>query len=401
MIFLLPIYGNVWFFYKNYQNALIIFDTIFALLSVWIWFGVPKKLAFWFGFFVGLGLFYWVGLSFRFSPFPFLIPLIMFFVALIYGFIFYFLLFFTSSFYRILTLMLMSYIHPFGFDWLKVDAFFSYSIFSVDKLSFFCIITGVWAFVYFKRFYKILGICFLFLALDWGGIKGKITLPSGIEVITTNINQNLKWQSENLNNIIWLNIDSINKAILSGKKMIIFPETTFPFILNKSFLMPELLTLSKKITIITGALREEEGQIYNSTYIFQNGHFTYIDKVVLAPFGEKIPLPDFLAKPFYKIFFGEEYSLSEGKKPGNFTIDNDVFRSAICYEGTSEIMYQDKPKYLILISNNGWFTPSIEPIVQRMLIKYYARIYDTIVIHSINQSPSYIISPFILGDENL
>ncbi|PAF47979.1 apolipoprotein N-acyltransferase [Helicobacter sp. 12S02232-10] len=400
-IFLIPVYGSALFFYKDWKIGLIIYESIFALLSIGVWFGVPKKLGFWFGFFVGLGLFYWTGLSFRYSPSVFLIPFVMVFVGLVYGIIFYFLLFFNSPFYRIFTLMVMSYIHPFGFDWLVIDSFFSYSVFGVDKLSFFCIVSGVWALIYFKRVYKIFGVCFLLLALDWGGISGKSVLPLKMAVTTTYVNQDSKWESENIQNIIRQNLNLIQKAILDGKDIVILPETAFPFALNESYLMEELENLSREIAIVVGALRKEKQKVYNSAYLFENGNFTYADKVVLAPFGEKIPFPDFIARPLYKYFFGEGYGLSQGKTFEEFQIGKSLFASAICYEGTSKITYEKRPQYLILISNNGWFVPSIEPFLQRILIKYYARIYDTTIIHSINQSPSYIVSPFVLGDENL
>ncbi|PAF41614.1 apolipoprotein N-acyltransferase [Helicobacter sp. 11S03491-1] len=398
-IFLIPVYGSILFFYQDWQKEILVFNSIFALLSVWVWFSVPKKIGFWFGFFVGLGLFYWIGLSFRFSVMEFLIPIIMVGVGVGYGIIFYFLLWFPSWLYRMITLMIMSYIHPFGFDWMVVESFFSYSIFGVDKLHFLCIIVGVGVWIHFKRFYRIFAVCFLLFGIDWGHINGEITLPLKVEVTTTHVSQDSKWQSQNFQKIIDKNFDLIDQAILKGKDIVVLPETAFPIVLNKSILKEVLEKLSSQISIVTGGLREEKGKIYNSTYLFENGDFSFIDKVVLAPFGEKIPLPDFLARPLYKAFFGKEYGLSEGKIPENFQIKGDVFRSAICYEGTSKIMYQDKPKYMILISNNGWFVPSIEPFFQRMLVKYYARIYKSIVIHSINQSSSYILSPSVLGDK--
>ncbi|PAF42511.1 apolipoprotein N-acyltransferase [Helicobacter sp. 11S02596-1] len=405
VVFLLDVYGSALFFASDHTIALVIYTSIFGLISVGVWFSVPKKLTFWFGFFVGLGLFYWTGLSFRFSPLPFLVPFVMVLVGLGYGIIFYFLLFFASRIYRIFTLMVMSYIHPFGFDWLVGESFFSYSVFGVDKWSFFCVLVGVWAIMVLKRFYKLLGICFLLVAIDWGGVRAKNAINTNnilpnISVVRTDVSQDAKWQFDNIQTIIAQNFDAIYRAILGGKDIVILPETAFPFALNRSDLNQRLKDLSHQITIITGALREEDGKVYNSTYVFENGEVSYADKVILAPFGEKIPLPDFLAKPFFREFFGQDYGLSAGKSFRDFRIDNTLFASAICYEGTSKITYEKQPKYLILISNNGWFVPSIEPILQRMLIKYYARLYGTIVIHSVNQSPSYVVSPFVLGDEN-
>lgn len=417
VIFLIPVYGVGFFIYEGFEKIAVIFGSLFGLLSIWIYLFIPRRLKFWFGFFVGLGLFYWTGLSFRFSPMEFLIPFVMIFVGIVYGVIFYFSLFYRHCIWRFFTLMILSYIHPFGFDWLVVESFFSYSVFGVDKLSFFLLIAGVLVLWNLKGYYKFVGIFLLILAVNWSHIrdnsnewknhlsintsspiKGKLNL----EVSTTNVPQSQKWQQENMNTIFQDNLKIISNAIENGKNVVILPETAFPFVLNKSFALDILKELSQNITIIAGGMREDSnGEIYNSIYIIQNGDLSYIDKVVLAPFGEKIPLPEFLAKPLRKVFFGEEIKLQSAKKPGNIKIGKEIFRGAICYEGTSDLMYEDKPKYVIVISNNAWFVPSIEPIFQRMLIKYYARLYDSVVIHSGNGSRSYVLSSSVLGDKNL
>ena len=37
---------------------------------------------------------------------------------------------------------------------------------------------------------------------------------------------------------------------------------------------------------------------------------------------------------------------------------------------------------MIVISNNAWFTPSIEPILQKQLLRYYAKKYGISIYHS-------------------
>jgi len=46
---------------------------------------------------------------------------------------------------------------------------------------------------------------------------------------------------------------------------------------------------------------------------------------------------------------------------------------------------------MIVLSNNGWFTPSIEPILQRLLLQYYSQKYGTTIYHAVNMSDSYVI----------
>ncbi|PAF46566.1 apolipoprotein N-acyltransferase [Helicobacter sp. 12S02634-8] len=400
VIFLIPVYGAMLFLAQDLSVGALVVQSIFAPIAIAIWLYLPKKASFWFGFLVGLGLFYWVGLSLRFSMLGFLIPFVMVLVALVYGVIFYCLLFYQNLVFRIASLLLMGYIHPFGFDWLTFKMFFSYSIFGIDNWSFFCLILGVGLVLRFRRYYKLLGVGLLVMAVSWSGYKGQdmALALEDIAVTSTHVNQDFKWQSQNIEQIIGGNLEHIYQAIAKGKKIIILPETAFPFALNQSDLMGTLKNLSYSITIITGALRAQDKDVYNSTYIFEKGKFSYADKVILAPFGEEIPLPDFLAKPIYREFFGGEMGLSAGREFKHFIAEGLEFTPAICYEGTSERTYAHHPKYMILMSNNGWFVPSIEPFLQRLLIKYYARAYGTIVIHSANQSSAYVVSPNILGD---
>jgi len=46
---------------------------------------------------------------------------------------------------------------------------------------------------------------------------------------------------------------------------------------------------------------------------------------------------------------------------------------------------------MIVLSNNGWFTPSTEPTLQKLLLQYYSKKYGTTIYHSVNMSPSYVV----------
>ena len=41
---------------------------------------------------------------------------------------------------------------------------------------------------------------------------------------------------------------------------------------------------------------------------------------------------------------------------------------------------------VIVTSNNAWFVPSIEPILQKILCKYYARLHNSTILHATNLS---------------
>ena len=75
----------------------------------------------------------------------------------------------------------------------------------------------------------------------------------------------------------------------------------------------------------------------------------------------------------------------------DYKIDEKLVRNAICFEATSEKLYEGDPKNMIVLSNNGWFTPSIEPTLQKLLLQYYSKKYGTTIYHSVNMSESYVV----------
>jgi apolipoprotein N-acyltransferase len=205
-----------------------------------------------------------------------------------------------------------------------------------------------------------------------------------IKILHTDIKQDDKWRSDKLNEIINYNLDLIDSA--KDVDLIVLPESTFPLFLNEEPILIDILKeKSQDRAILLGSLRsDDKHNLYNSTYLFYDGEMITADKVVLVPFGEVIPLPKFISKFINELFFNgaEDYKVADDAS--NFDIDNFSFRPLICFEGTIERFYKDAPDNIILISNNAWFTPSIEPTLQKIILKYYAKKYNKRIFHSIN-----------------
>ena len=442
---------------QNYIGATLM--SICAMLSIAVWFIVPKALRFWFGFFCGVFLFYWIGLSFRYSPLPFVGLFVPLCIGLVYGVLIFFALYYESKLYRLITLVLMSFIHPFGFDWFIPPALLSYSFFGVSWWHFVCLECAIALFlVRSSKFFMLLGLVLFVCSIDSTTFQIHKTddfLTQKTQIIQTNLPQDLKWNQQSLNLIVTNVLSQIDKAIRESSAMIIFPETMLPFVLNADSaysrtILEILKDKSSHIAIVIGSFSQQEDRIYNSTYVLYRHQVQILNKVVLAPFGEKIPLPDFLAKPLYRIFFGMEDSLFFASEPQDFELFGYTFRNAICYEGTTSKIYAPRttpaqdasknidsakattsaestiqqnnsaqstparnvdstqpthsphsphsPQFVVMISNNGWFAPSIESHLQRMLLKYYARLNHSFILHSTNRSESGIITPYLFGD---
>ena len=364
------------------------------------------------GFFIGALWLWWMAISFIHYKLPYLVPVVLFLIALVMGLIFLTLAFManflsqkienrfplieqehTIYFLRSLSLIVLIFIEPFGFNWLKLLLIFTDSIFGLHLWQFALVLFTLSLYLTFKKWYLLLLIIF---AID---LKNpKIIKPNtlrDIELSSTNITVEQKWLPKNQAIYTKLALNKIDNAIANNKKLIILPESLLPYFLNlEQSYLNEFLKRSTKITIVVGSLYFKGQNDYkNSAYIISKGSFTIANKVVLVPFGETNPLPKWMGDIVNKIFFDGAVDYGADKEYTYINALGKKYKIAICYEGTNDKTYQDYPKYLIVISNNGWFIPSIEPTLQQILLKYYAKIYKTTIYHSVNASSSYVVVP--------
>jgi len=353
------------------------------------------------GFFIGILWFWWMTMSFRFYGFPWAIPIGIILIALLYGALFWGAAalsewignhFGTSPLWpKALFLLTASLIHPFGFDWFKPELMFTESYFGIEKWHFAIILAAISVALSRQKSFYILLSAFAFQPMP-APIDAAADLQQ-IKLVTTYIPVEEKWNPRMLTKQIDLVMDHIDNAIKKHQKLIIFPESVLPLFLNKKpDLLGELKSKSEKISIVLGALKWDDGTPRNSTYIFQKGDVQIIDKVVLVPFGEKNPLPEWMGNIVNRIFYDGAIDYQANGTITDYTLDGKQYRNAICYEACSEQLYQNAAQAMIVLSNNGWFVPSIEPTEQRLLLQYYSRKYGTTIYHSINMSPSYIIA---------
>ena len=298
------------------------------------------------GFFVSIFWLWWISLSFRYYGLSFLIPFIILAIGIFYFFIFWILKFLPKIVVILFFIFGLSYIKPFGFDWFRYDVLLPHTYFFINK------------------------------SIKSANLK--------IKIINTHIPQNKKWDENYIPIEIKNNFEYIKKAIKQKYEVVILPETVFPLPLNMyPNILDKLKKLSQKIVIITGGLSYKNNHFENSTYLFKNSNFNIYNKHILVPFGEYIPFS--CCKKFLnKIFFNGAEDYIPAKKFSEYKIKNITFLNAICYEVTNENLYKQKPKYIIAISNNAWFKPSIEITLQKLIIEFYSQKYNKFVYHSVN-----------------
>ncbi len=340
--------------YFNIESKFI--NTIFILLAYFLLATIDKKSLFFAGFFTGLLWFWWIGYSFIYYNLSYLIPFIVLFFGLSYGLFFWLTAIIDKLFIRIILLVTLTFFAPFGFNWFKLDL-------------------------------PLINTYFNMYESNLKDAPLKIYMPS------YDIPQDRKWDKNFIDEMISTNLKNIDIAIDRGYDLVILPETIFPLALNNE---PEILELlkekSKEISIVTGAISIQDNKFLNSTYLFENGTYSIANKVVLVPFGEEIPFPKFLTDFINNTFFNGASDYSKASSPTTFTIKNIRFRNAICYEATTDDIYQNlDTKFVIATSNNAWFTPSTQPTLQKLLLKYYAKKYNLVIYHSTNSSQNMII----------
>lgn len=369
-------------------------NTIFGLTSLYFILKASKKESFFIGFFIGIFWFYWVSISLQYYNLNYLVPLIILLFALSYGIIFFLINSFKTVFFRLILIFCLSFFHPLGFNWFIPELVFVDSFFSIQKVYFAIILASIYMFISLKK-NKYLAILPLIIALDTKDTSIKVPNIK-IDMPKFEVKQEQKWIKSNLPNLIENNLKIIDNSIKNRNDLVILPETIFPILLNKDhFILDTLIKKSLEIDIILGSLFHEDNNYYNATYYFSQGKIQIAKKYVLVPFGEEIPFPEFLVKIINDIFYNGAQDYKKAKSPTDFVIKGTKFRNAICYEATSDKIYDNlgDVKYMVAISNNAWFTPSIEPTLQKLLLKYYSKKYKMIIYHQINGSENYILKP--------
>ncbi|BDY13378.1 apolipoprotein N-acyltransferase [Hydrogenimonas cancrithermarum] len=371
------------------------FQAFLGIGALWFWLTLPPRAMFWSGFFTATLWFHWIGLSFRYYDLSWMIPFVVLGIALCYGFIFRLIAALGHIVPRAAAFGLVEYLHPFGFDWFRPALMFTGSILGDHLWQLWIVLATLALFIPMKHKARYaVPALFLFAIHHPSSTTHRHQLEQRIQLVQTNIDQAKKWDPRYRRPIVELNLQAIRNAIAEKKGAVILPESAFPLFLNHDIeLMQTLMELSHDITIVTGALYAQKGKSYNSTYLFQYGDLRIMHKVVLVPFGEAVPLPKWLGHWINDLFFEGASDYTTAEKPSDFEMLGHTWRNAICYEATCDRLFEGNPKYMVAISNNAWFIPSIEPTLQRLLLQLQADRHGTTIFHATNGPITGIVEP--------
>ncbi|MCD8213662.1 MAG: apolipoprotein N-acyltransferase, partial [Campylobacter sp.] len=216
-------------FLSLFENSILEFISPFlTICGIFIIINLSRAGFFAAGFFTGILWFYWICFSFVYYGLIWLMPFIVLFIGLIYALIFWAASFPSFIVLRAIMLFLVSYVHPFGFNWFNLEATLVPGIFDPGVRGLIFIFLAVICLTYITKFYKFIAffIC-LVCALRFESNDAKI-LPFEIKLVNTQIPQNLKWDKELRNRFINENLALIDAAINAQFRAIVLPESAFP-----------------------------------------------------------------------------------------------------------------------------------------------------------------------------
>jgi apolipoprotein N-acyltransferase len=168
--------------------------------------------------------------------------------------------------------------------------------------------------------------------------------------------------------------DMTREAAEEGADIVVWPESIFPFKLNRYSILQEFvssLAVECNVTLIVGALYgDADGKTYNTLYmVTPDGSISdnLYHKRHLVPFGEYVPM----RKVFMTLIppLAELSALDDDLSPGDETALFDTkwgkLGSLICfdsiYEELTRASVRDGANLMMLPSNDSWwFTTSVE-----------------------------------------
>ncbi len=194
-----------------------------------------------------------------------------------------------------------------------------------------------------------------------------------IRLVQPSIPQTLKWDIESAEYNFAKHIELSQQNGLENIDLVLWGETASPFPLDIDTHHRQQLNIATPSNgyLMTGVVRTQKlayGRYipHNSLLIFDssNNIIDYYDKSHLVPFGEYIPLRKYLPSWITPIT-NTIANFQAGSGPRSFHLPNiPPFGVAICYEiifPHQIINPNNRPQWLINITNDGWYGDSAGP----------------------------------------
>ncbi len=205
------------------------------------------------------------------------------------------------------------------------------------------------------------------------------------------LNQNIKLDRD----VLDIRLENIiNFISQSEADVLVFGENNYPYLITDFNFKQIQKILNHNQVVIIGGTRVNNNNYYNTLVNITSKSVDYFDKKILVPFGEFLPLRDFL-------FFFESISgsvdFSKGNKERLIKLKNNLnYLPVICYE---IIFYwklfnkfNQKTDFIVNITNDIWFGNYIGPYQHLYIAKLRAAEFNKPIIRVSNNGISGIIN---------
>lgn len=226
-----------------------------------------------------------------------------------------------------------------------------------------------------------LALPLLAVCLSWVQLHARATPPATdtrLIVMQPNIAQRDKWQPEHREAHIDKTFRLTRSAVAQAPDidLVIWPETALPALIDEGPGFGERLRAlypaetKKRPYLLTGAIRRELGAtrtaFYNSALLWSGEGYLLArsDKHHLVPFGEYLPLQDWLEALGFEQLTRLRGGYSAGAAHARLQAAGlPDMAMLICYEAIFPSLSAGRPRpdVLINITNDGWFGKSIGP----------------------------------------
>ncbi|NQT28179.1 MAG: apolipoprotein N-acyltransferase [Candidatus Omnitrophica bacterium] len=197
-------------------------------------------------------------------------------------------------------------------------------------------------------------ICFLYSVYRLGNLKETDFVE--VSIVQPNIPQELKW--EPFARLKVVNALSSLAEETEKSSLVIFPEASWPLTVGEdNFYELEQFIRGLNRDVLIGAVVESGGEFFNEALLFdQEAELinTY-RKIKLVPFGEYVPLRNFLT--FISVF-NSIGDMSRGREFVSFSYKKKKFSALICFEDIfpKHVMHFARGNdFLVNITNDAWF----------------------------------------------
>ena len=222
-----------------------------------------------------------------------------------------------------------------------------------------------------------------------------------IRIVQANIEQTLKWdtkqQTDNL--LKHMNLSKINNDNID---YVIWPESAITFHVSLDDQLQAINILSKNSYLLTGGIRindtRKPSMIWNTIFVINStGKIVdFYDKAHLVPFGEYIPLKNFI--PVTKITHGTldftPGAVIKTIKP-NHSLPS--FSPLICYEAyfpENVILKEQQPNFIVNFTNDSWYGNTSGPYQHLHMTRLRAVEQGMPVIRAANTGISAVIDSY-------